>query len=61
MSRRVLALAQVPFYSGARAVLKVLDYMIEEGHSAEVQKTIERHGRQMIKRLQGRNPRTRRH
>jgi hypothetical protein len=36
MSRRVLALAQVPFYSGARAVLKVLDYMIEEGHSAEV-------------------------
>ena len=38
MSRRVLELAQVPFYIGARAVLKVLDCMIEEGHSAEVQK-----------------------
>jgi hypothetical protein len=60
MSRRVLALAQVPFCSGARAVLKLLDYMIEEGHSAEVQKTIERHGRR-IKRLQARNPGTRRH
>jgi hypothetical protein len=59
-SRRDLALAQVAFYGGARAVLKVLDHMIAEGDSAAVQRTIEHHGRQ-INRLQGRRPRARRH
>lgn len=59
-SRRDLALAQVAFYGGARAVLKVLDHMIADGDSAAVQRTIEHHGRQ-INRLQGRRPRARRH
>src|SRR4029077_7340291 len=36
---RDLALAQVALCSGARAVLKVLDHMIAEGESAEVQRT----------------------
>jgi hypothetical protein len=59
-SKRDLVVAQVAFYSGARAVLKVLDHMSSKGDFAEVQRTIERHGRQ-INRLQGRNPRARRH
>jgi hypothetical protein len=41
-------------------VLKVLDHMNSKGDFAEVQRTIERHGQQ-INRLQGRNPRARRH
>jgi len=36
---RDLALAQVALCNGARAVLKVLDHMIAEGESAEVQRT----------------------
>ena len=59
-TKRDLAFAQVAFYSGARAVLKVLDHMISKGDPAEVQRTIERHGRQ-INRLRGRHPRARRH
>jgi hypothetical protein len=59
-SKRDLVVAQVAFYSGARAVLKVLDHMSSKGDFAEVQRTIERHSRQ-INRLQGRHPRARRH
>ena len=59
-SKRDLALAQIAFYSGARAVLKVLDHMIAQGDLVAVQKTIEHQGRQ-INRLQGRSPRPRRH
>ena len=59
-SKRDLAFAQVAFHSGARAVLKVLDHMSSKGDFAEVQRAIERHGRQ-INRLQGRRARARRH
>ena len=59
-SKRDLVVAQVAFYSGARAVLKVLDHMSSKGDFAEVQRTIERHGRQ-INRLQGRRPRAQQH
>jgi hypothetical protein len=34
-SKRDLALAQIAFYSGARAVLQVLDHRIADGGSAE--------------------------
>ncbi len=47
--KRDLALAQVALCSGARAVLKVLDHVIAEGESAEVQRTIERH----VRRIRG--------
>lgn len=59
-SRRDEVLAQNAFYSGARGVLKVLAYMIEQGEDDEVRKTIQRQGQQ-IKALQGLHPRARRH
>ena len=60
MSKRDLALSQLAFYSGARGVLKVLAYMLEQGEDDELRRVIERQGRQ-INRIQGRRPRTRRH
>jgi hypothetical protein len=60
MGKRDLVLAQESFYSGARGVLKVLAYMIEQGEHDELQKTIERQGRQ-LNRIQGRRPLARRH
>lgn len=60
MTKRDLILAQHSFYSGARGVLKVLDYLLEWGDDEEVRKTIERQGRQ-IKAIQGLRPRARRH
>ena len=46
-TRRELVLLQEAFYSGARGVLKVLDYMIEHGDADEAQRTIRRFGRQV--------------
>jgi hypothetical protein len=60
MGRRDLILAQDSFYGGARGVLKVLAYMIEQGDHDELHKTVERYGRQ-INRIQGRRPPARRH
>jgi hypothetical protein len=60
MGKRDLMLAQLSFYSGARGVLKVLAYLIEQGEHDALLKVIERHGRQ-INRLGGRRPRARRH
>ena len=51
-SKRELALSHVAFYSGARGVLKVLDYMIEHGETDAAVRTIRRFGRQ-IKVIQG--------
>jgi hypothetical protein len=59
-SRRDLMLLQDAFYGGARGVLKVLAYMIEQGEQDEILGVIERHGRQ-INRIQGLRPRARRH
>jgi hypothetical protein len=55
-SKRELAQAQVAFYSGARGVLKVLDYMLEHGEQDSVLRAIRRFGRQ-IKVIQGHRPR----
>jgi hypothetical protein len=60
MTKRELTLARDSFYSGARGVLKVLAYLIEQGDHDELHRTIERHGRQ-INRIQGLRPRARRH
>jgi hypothetical protein len=60
ISKRELALTQLAFYSGARGVLRVLDHMIAEGDYESLHKTIVRHGR-LLKRIQARNPRARRH
>jgi hypothetical protein len=60
VSERDLALSQLAFYSGARGVLKVLDHMIAEGDYEELHRAIVRHGR-LLKRIQARNPRARRH
>jgi hypothetical protein len=57
-SHRDLALAQVAFYSGARGVLRVLDYMLEHGETEAALQTIRRFGRQ-IKVIQGKRPRSR--
>jgi hypothetical protein len=54
-SKRDLTLAQVAFYSGARGVLKVLDYMLEHGEQDTALRTIRRFGRQ-AKVLQGSGP-----
>jgi hypothetical protein len=59
-SQRDLALSQAAFYSGARGVLKVLDYMIADGDYEGLHRAIERHGRQ-IKAIQAQRPRARRH
>jgi hypothetical protein len=58
LGRRDQVLAQGAFYSGARAILKVLNHLLEHGQDDELRRTIQRHGRQ-IKALQG--PRPRRH
>jgi alkylated DNA nucleotide flippase Atl1 len=52
MSRRDQLLAQGGFYSGARCVLRVLDYLAEEGDIEELQRVVRRHGR-TIRVLQG--------
>jgi hypothetical protein len=44
-SRRDQILAQGAFYSGARCVFKVLDYLVEDGDVDELQRVIRRHGR----------------
>ena len=46
-SKRELAHAHVAFYSGARGVLKVLDYMLEHGEQETALRTIRRFGRQL--------------
>ena len=53
---RELMLAQVAFYSGARGVLKVLDFMLEHGETDATLRTIRRFGRQ-IKVISGHRPR----
>jgi hypothetical protein len=58
--KRDLVFAQTAFYAGARGVLKVLAYMIEQGEDEELRKRVERQGRQ-IRALQGLRPRARRH
>jgi hypothetical protein len=60
LSRRDQILAQGAFYSGARCVLKVLDYLVEGGDVDELQRVIRRHGG-TIRVLQGEQPRKRRH
>jgi hypothetical protein len=52
-SRRDLALAQLAFYTGARAVLKVLDHMLDDGDTEGALRTIRRFGRQ-LKAMQAR-------
>jgi alkylated DNA nucleotide flippase Atl1 len=59
-SRREQRIAQAAFYSGARCVLKVLDHLAQNGEVEELQRVVRRHGRS-IRRLQGREPRKRRH
>ena len=51
--------AQLAFYSGARGVLRVLAYLIEQGQYEELHATIRRQARQ-IERMCGRRPSTRR-
>jgi len=46
-TKRDLALSHVAFYSGARGVLRVLDYMIEHGDTEGAVRTIQRFGRQI--------------
>ncbi len=46
-SRRDLTLAHVAFYSGARGVLRVLDYMLEHGEQDAALRTIRRFGKQI--------------
>jgi hypothetical protein len=58
--KRDLARTQLAFYSAAREVLKVLDYLIEHGDYEELHQTIERHGRE-IERIRLRRPRAMRH
>lgn len=55
-SRRDLKLAHVAFYSGARGVLKVLDFMLEHGETDTALRTIRRFGRQ-INVIQGQRAR----
>jgi hypothetical protein len=57
--KRDLAITQLASYTGARGVLKVLTYLIEQGQYEERHETIRRHGR-LIDKVQGR-PRARRH
>lgn len=57
-SKRDLALSNVAFYSGARGVLRVLDYMIEHGDTEGAVRTIQRFGRQ-IRVIQGQRTRQR--
>jgi hypothetical protein len=57
-NKRDLALSRVAFYSGARGVLRVLDYMIEHGETDAAVRTIQRFGRQ-IRVIQGQRTRQR--
>jgi hypothetical protein len=57
-SKRDLTLAHVAFYSGARGVLRVPDYMLEHGEQDTALRTIRRFGRQ-TKVLQGQRPKRR--
>jgi hypothetical protein len=47
VTRRDLTLAQNAFYSGARAILKIQAYLIEQGRYDDLHAMIERHGRQI--------------
>ncbi|MFZ1905196.1 MAG: hypothetical protein WAU56_07375 [Steroidobacteraceae bacterium] len=60
LTRRELVLAQNAFYAGARAILKVLGYLVERGDMDEVERVIHRHAR-TIRALRGLAPRKRRH
>jgi hypothetical protein len=60
MSRRDQVLARSAFHSGARGGLKVHDHMVAEGDYEALHKATQRHGR-LIKRIQPRRPRPRRH
>ena len=46
-SKRDLIRTQLAFYSGARGVLKVLDYLLERGEYDELHETIKREARQI--------------
>jgi len=56
IDRRDIVLAQTAFYTGARGILKVLDFLIERGEYDEVHRFIAQHGRQ-IDRLIWKRPR----
>jgi hypothetical protein len=58
--KRDVAITQLAFYSGARGVLKVLAYLLEQGELAELHQTIRHQGRQ-IEKIRGRRMRARRH
>lgn len=60
LGRRDQVLAQAAFYSGARGVLKVLDFLLERGEEDEALKTIRRQA-QLIKATQGLRSKPRRH
>jgi hypothetical protein len=45
--KRQLAIAHEAFYSGARAILMVLDHMAEHGDQDEISRTIGRFGKQI--------------
>jgi len=60
MTKPDLILAQHSFYSPARSVLKVLDFLLERGKEDEALKTIRQQAR-LIKAIQGLRPRARRH
>ena len=60
LSRRDQVLAQAAFYSGARAVLKVLGYLAERGDVDELERVVRRHAR-AIRALQGLQQRARWH
>jgi hypothetical protein len=59
LSRRDQVLAQAAFCS-ATGVLRVLDYLVEDGDVDELQRVIQKHGR-TIRVLQGMAPHKRRH
>jgi hypothetical protein len=43
LGRRDQVLAQAAFYSGARAILKVLGYLAERGDADELDRVVRRH------------------
>ena len=58
-SKRDLALSHVAFYSGARGVLRVLDYMIEHGETEAAVRTIQRFFGRQIRVIQRQRTRQR--
>jgi hypothetical protein len=60
LSECELARTQLAFYGGARGVLRVLAYLIEQGDYEELHETIKRHDRQ-IARIRSRRPRAKSH